>query len=462
MAKLTDYFPLPRKASMDSPSSSGPKKILRKRRSQSKQLYLDFGQEDLVMKKCATCGMVYTPGVIEDDNAHRVYHAEKNSDCFVLNTIPKGAERYQDSSPGGDALFLCIRGSDIEEGGYVKILKMLEYVDEYLGTTGLKPTTPDNAVFLSVHGRRVQGLVHVERIRGGCRLVTDSRGTRVCLEKPERATCGVLKMWTDPHHRKHGVMRRLLDATRRHFIYGYVVSKAELAFTQLSDDGAAFAHSYCDSHPILVYRNQPVATPTAPAATTLPSASRGSCRAGSEQPRRLLDSEPPRSEPPRRPPAYGTHGSLGVSDQSPATSTGCHHHISQPKSHTAASLSISSVPSDCSVPATPMKAQNRRNPFPQRSSSAGPSKTQCKQVLHTRDVGKRLCDTETECDEHGLAASCHCLHAVGPHKTGSGTKRVPSIPPCTVVEPSPLPDSGATPSPSHTYRTRQVVATKGH
>jgi len=68
-----------------------------------------------------------------------------------------------------------------------------------------------------------------------------------------RAHCGVRMMWTSPNARRKGVATKLLDCARSQLAHGYVVPRAEVAFSQPTCDGAAFIQAYTGSSSFRVY-----------------------------------------------------------------------------------------------------------------------------------------------------------------------------------------------------------------
>ncbi|CAD7697768.1 unnamed protein product [Ostreobium quekettii] len=71
--------------------------------------------------------------------------------------------------------------------------------------------------------------------------------------RPVRVSCGVRAMWVCLRHRRRGVASRQLDAVRGHALFGYVVPRRELAFTQLTEEGRRLAEAYLGDAPMCVY-----------------------------------------------------------------------------------------------------------------------------------------------------------------------------------------------------------------
>ena len=64
---------------------------------------------------------------------------------------------------------------------------------------------------------------------------------------------GVKVIWVAPTQRRQSIARRLLDSARGSFVYGTVVPQRDLAFSQPTQAGFAFAKAYCHSDSVMVY-----------------------------------------------------------------------------------------------------------------------------------------------------------------------------------------------------------------
>ena len=70
------------------------------------------------------------------------------------------------------------------------------------------------------------------------------KGVAYSLTGKCEARLGVRQVWVAQSSRRQGVARRLVDAARAKFYFGFVVARDQLAFSQLSTAGHAFARSY--------------------------------------------------------------------------------------------------------------------------------------------------------------------------------------------------------------------------
>lgn len=64
---------------------------------------------------------------------------------------------------------------------------------------------------------------------------------------------GVRLIWVHESRRRQGIAHRMVDAIRRLHFFGQVVDITQLAFSQPTVDGLAFAQRYCKTRSILSY-----------------------------------------------------------------------------------------------------------------------------------------------------------------------------------------------------------------
>ena len=73
------------------------------------------------------------------------------------------------------------------------------------------------------------------------------------LKAKAAASLGVKQIWVGQANRRQGVAKRLVEVARAKFYYGFVVPREQLAFSQLSTLGYAFARAYTAGQRLLVY-----------------------------------------------------------------------------------------------------------------------------------------------------------------------------------------------------------------
>lgn len=72
-------------------------------------------------------------------------------------------------------------------------------------------------------------------------------------ENPRKVRHGIRMMWTAASARRKNIATKLLDCARCQLVRGYVIPRADLAFSQPTSNGAAFIQAYCGAHSFLVY-----------------------------------------------------------------------------------------------------------------------------------------------------------------------------------------------------------------
>ncbi|PUU81586.1 ESCO1/2 acetyl-transferase-domain-containing protein [Tuber borchii] len=71
------------------------------------------------------------------------------------------------------------------------------------------------------------------------------RGSSISVsETPRPAILGISRVWVCADRRRRGIATRLLDCAREHFIYGMKIEKDDVAFSQPTESGGAFARGW--------------------------------------------------------------------------------------------------------------------------------------------------------------------------------------------------------------------------
>jgi N-acetyltransferase len=66
-------------------------------------------------------------------------------------------------------------------------------------------------------------------------------------------TMGVRQIWVHAKYRRGGIAQRLLDVARKHFVFGAILQRNHIAFSQPTTDGLRFALAYTKSSKIWGY-----------------------------------------------------------------------------------------------------------------------------------------------------------------------------------------------------------------
>ena len=187
--------------------------------------------------------MMYTPGMPEEDALHARRHAKRVAEAKLdgLPLPPAAAlELLPPSSPAGVRCARLRRGK-----APAWAAKAMAFVDAQLQAVRASPRPVDHYQLFLVTDEskpRAVALALVERIATGYRA-TDA--SHYDLAAPRRVVAGISRMWTSPSHRRRGLMAALLSAVCTNFAAPAVLDPlTDLAFTQLTTSGFAFASAY--------------------------------------------------------------------------------------------------------------------------------------------------------------------------------------------------------------------------
>uniref|UniRef100_A0A8C5U8Q1 N-acetyltransferase ESCO acetyl-transferase domain-containing protein n=1 Tax=Malurus cyaneus samueli TaxID=2593467 RepID=A0A8C5U8Q1_9PASS len=141
-------------------------------------------------------------------------------------------------------------------------IQVRQIVDAELGFQPVPLRCPDQTrIYLFVSARKsVLGCLVAEGISQAFRVLSepfpdsqDSARAWRCSLDPEPAVCGISRIWVLQTHRHRGIARRMVDVLRRTFLFGTVLDSRDLAFSDPTPDGRAFASRYCGVPNFLVY-----------------------------------------------------------------------------------------------------------------------------------------------------------------------------------------------------------------
>ncbi len=71
----------------------------------------------------------------------------------------------------------------------------------------------------------------------------------------EKALCGISRIWVSTSMRRNKIATKLLDCARMNFLYFRVLELNEIAFSDPTQLGQAFAKSYLQNEHFLVYNS---------------------------------------------------------------------------------------------------------------------------------------------------------------------------------------------------------------
>ncbi|KAF5397386.1 hypothetical protein PHET_09549 [Paragonimus heterotremus] len=256
------------------------------------QMKLNFGQQRTGSTRCSTCGMVYTTGDKQDEKLHTTYHRRMLPQAVKL---PRGRhQRILEEHFDGTRIAELLLTDRL---GVASFLRITVLIDRFLGPDNPQTISPDESktslntvipkdwrVFVCVKDGNQQVIgcavvqeltpkviiakgYQVQPLKGGRpSLLTwrlqDSKEENLFEpgEHPEpeplnkySVLCGVRRIWVDENHRRKGVASRLLDCVLASLIYGHPLKRTQVAFTDMTADGANFATSFVGREQIFIY-----------------------------------------------------------------------------------------------------------------------------------------------------------------------------------------------------------------
>lgn len=109
--------------------------------------------------------------------------------------------------------------------------------------------------YLYVQDNLIHGILITESIRSAY-IVQKSSAQHWYTEesKQVQALVGISRIWVHDNVRKQGIASKLVDACRKSFIYGYSIPKMQVAMSQPTTHGIAFATTYFETECFAVYK----------------------------------------------------------------------------------------------------------------------------------------------------------------------------------------------------------------
>lgn len=199
--------------------------------TKTRQMYLDLGQQS-DCNICTICGMLFVPGVSQDDVAHRDI-CRAFTQGVVLRVNPQ-RHRVLASRPW---TILEVRPNDSTLLRN-KVASVQTIVHQELGFVPKNSNEEEKPrlSFLAILGHRVVGMIQVEPISRALQ-----QDTPISIQ-----AMGVHLIWVHSKVRHQGVASKLLDMARSHFCYG--TTRPLIAFSSPTQAGMAFALEYLQRH----------------------------------------------------------------------------------------------------------------------------------------------------------------------------------------------------------------------
>ncbi|KAK3516347.1 hypothetical protein QTP70_009403 [Hemibagrus guttatus] len=242
---------------------SSRRKKERKKQNDDDQLIIDAGQKQFGATMCNSCGMLYSTDSPEDNFQHTQFHQR------FLDTIKfVGWKKERVVAEFWDGKIILVLPDD-PKYATKKAEDVRRIADSELGFQQVNLSSPRAAkTYLFINSdKMVVGCLVAEPIRQAFRVLAQPERPKdmtkedfmehhrawCCSTVPEKAICGVSRIWVFSLMRRKGIATRLIDTVRGSFMYGSPLSKDEIAFSDPTPDGKLFATKYCGTPTFLVY-----------------------------------------------------------------------------------------------------------------------------------------------------------------------------------------------------------------
>jgi hypothetical protein len=224
-----------------------------------KQVYMDCGQSKFGQILCDVCGMLYTPGLKEDDKQHNrlCQSFQKGIPCPNVNAIGKVVER---STKSKIQYTIILWKGATKNGNSSKAPSQWPMLAQMIS----KDLGMDEATALQ-HLKEQMILLYVGKVCGRVVNSNISKGRDNILGvatvqfisqafsmsslydrslTPSRAILGIGILWTHHSVRHRGIATILVNAARDHAVFGMRVEKTMVAFSSPTQAGYDFARDY--------------------------------------------------------------------------------------------------------------------------------------------------------------------------------------------------------------------------
>nr|CAD7265992.1 unnamed protein product [Timema shepardi] len=206
---------------------------------------IDAGQKKFGATQCSDCGIVYQQGDPDDEMSHLNFHNSSKSLKFA------GWKQERVVGEYGNGRVVLITPND-SKVWCKKAADVVEVADKDLGYAESGLNISNSKVYLYIEDRQVVGCLVAEHVTEAHRLLS-STGLDTCSEEVYPVKCGISRIWTLINCRRRGIATRLVNCMRGNFIYGYILSSGEFAFSVPTVSGKGFASKYMGTPHFLVY-----------------------------------------------------------------------------------------------------------------------------------------------------------------------------------------------------------------
>lgn len=223
------------------------------------QTCLDLGQSDF-QKKCPECGMFYSPGNEEDEKIHKKFHLEKSK---AQQLSLKGIGTLKVVKEWIDGVVYVVSSDDKANFAKKCVQEIRTHVNQQLSYSHSKNHIPqDEKTYIYVHAKKLAGCLIVESISHleAFPIVPneemsehDALVTQIDRTKPTQCKLGVSRIWVSESLRRQGLASRLMSAMLADAVYGEVVPRTLVAFSQPTADGKQFGAHFFGTNSYNIY-----------------------------------------------------------------------------------------------------------------------------------------------------------------------------------------------------------------
>jgi len=216
------------------------------------QMVIDAGQKRIGPIMCADCGLLYTPGEIEDEEEHRKAHARlDNLHTVMLWKNPNMIANFSDG-----AYIVSVKKTDQNKKPLKKLRHFMEWIESELGIVPCvqDENNPEHLFLYMCPAKRknfarILGYASMEVLQKGSTVGQPINATEdTPWTKDVPAHIGITRIWTDALFRRKKIASRIVDNMRFHSgIPGYVVSKENIGIYEPNVEGKLFLETFTES-----------------------------------------------------------------------------------------------------------------------------------------------------------------------------------------------------------------------
>lgn len=133
-----------------------------------------------------------------------------------------------------------------------RVQEILKLVDIELGFPAV-PLHSRCIIYLACNDKEIMGICVAQPLQEANKLISDF-GIDFCSSESYPVKCGISRVWVSGKHRRKGVGRKLLEAVKCNFIYGYRLSNYEIAYSAPTEMGKSFAAAITGKKDFYVYQ----------------------------------------------------------------------------------------------------------------------------------------------------------------------------------------------------------------